>query len=231
MDLNVVIAIPTGGNVTAGTLWSVANTVACFCQATYEGGRKDVEVVEVSGSILPDVRHRLVAEAMHREATHLLWWDSDIVAPFDCIQRLLRHNLPVVACNYPRRAGLPTIPTAYVDGEDYTGPLYTPDDADGLVEVSHAGMGLMLTDMRVYDAVDMPFFCFQHTPGTPRVIGEDVYFCRKLREAGIPVMVDQVLSRGIEHVGEIHYTHTMANASRDAAKTAPPVLRERSDAA
>jgi hypothetical protein len=211
-NLRVAICVP-GERWLAGFGQCVANVVRTFCEARYEGGTKTCEVFGVSGSILPDVRMRCVAEAYKWGATHVLFLDDDMIVPWDTVGALLRHNVSIVAANYVRRDETGT-PTAFgLDGQ----PLHTPEGAEGLVEVAHAGMGCMLVDMRVFDSLDLPYFMFEPTADNAGTIGEDVYFCRKARAAGFPVYVDQRLSRKVGHIGQFVFTHALADAARATA--------------
>ena len=169
-----------------------------------------VDVEFVQSSILPEARARLVARGYSREATHLVWIDSDMKFPADVIARLLNHNKPVVACNYPRK-NMEAKPTAYIDDDGYVGPVWTGDNATGLQEVAHCGFGVMLTDMRVYDQLNLPYFSFEPMPpDNVKTLGEDVYFCRKLKDAGIPIFIDHDLSKQIAHIGSFEYTNALS---------------------
>jgi hypothetical protein len=178
-----------------------------FCLSPYNGGTREVEMFSVSGSILPDIRHVCVAEAVKWDATHMLFLDDDMHFPRDTLHRMLKHNLPVVGVNYVRRT-FPCIPTAYA--KDRSGPVYTHISSGGLEEVSHAGTGCMLIDMRVFDTIDLPYFELRPEPGKIKPMGEDVFFCRKLEEAKIPVFIDHDLSKEIGHYGEMCYIHALA---------------------
>jgi hypothetical protein len=195
-DLRLAVCVPSHGGWRAGFGQSLANLAAHFIASRYERGRKDIEVFCVSGSILPDVRHKLAAHALQWDATHLLWLDSDMLFPRDAANRLLSHNVPVIAANYVRHT-IPHLPTAY-DGA----ALPSRRDDEGLRPVSHAGMGVMLTDARVFDLLDLPYFHFECCGDEPGLMGEDVWFCRKLRDVGITPFVDLGLSRRIYHIGE-----------------------------
>ena len=202
-DIKIAVLVPSHGEWKAGFGHALSNMVANFCNAKYEGGNKSIEVVNVNGSILPDVRHRLVAEAFKMDATHALWLDADMTFPRDTLQCLLRHNVPVVGVNYPRRQR-PVIPTAHL-GNENGGILYTEPGDNGLVEVKHLGGGVKLVDLRVYDGFR----------------GEDVYFCEKVKAAGIPIFCDQELSQHIGHIGEYIYTQADALAAREEARLRP----------
>jgi hypothetical protein len=180
-----------------------------FALAPYDGV-KDVQISSVKGPILPEVRRRLVSQAFAMEATHILWVDSDMEFPADVIARFLNHNLAVVAANYPRK-NLEARPTAYIDSPDFVGPVWTMDTSTGLQKVTVAGMGLMLTDMRVFEKIQLPFFAFEpQKPDFVRDTGEDVYFCRELYKAGIPIHIDHDLSKQVSHVGEFKYTNFLS---------------------
>lgn len=205
-DLRIAVCVP-GDRWHSGFGYDLTNALICFANSRYMGGKKEVEVFSVTGSILPEVRTRLVAQAAEWGATHMLFLDDDMRFPRDVIQCLIRHNLPVVGANYSRRTH-PIFTTAYT--LDKSGPLLTrPEDRD-LVEVSHLGTGCVLIDMRVFEMISLPFFAFQYDETGKMCQGEDVYFCHKLAEAGIPCYVDQELSQMVKHLGEWEFDHRQA---------------------
>ncbi len=173
-------------------------------------GEKSIEVTFVGSSLLPEGRARLVSRGYDMEATHILWLDSDMKFPADVVARLLNHNKPVVAANYPRK-NMEARPTAYLDSEDYVGPVWTGDKAEGLQQVTYCGMGVMLCDMRVFDALNLPFFAMEpQPPDFVKTVGEDVYFCKKLGDAGIEIFIDHDLSKQVAHIGEFEYTNFLS---------------------
>lgn len=217
MDFRVAVCVPSNGQWTAKTAWCVAKMVDCFNNVEYADGTKEIEVVSATGSMLPEVRSKALAKAWKWGATHILWVDSDMFFPHDTLQQLLKHGKLVVAGNYVRR-GLPTVPTAYTENDDYVGPCFTKEDSTGLEKVRHCGMGLMLTHIDVYDVIDLPYWNF--TPIPPHNVvwqGEDVHFCKKLGEAGIDIWIDHDVSKLVEHVGLMPFTHQMADASASAS--------------
>ena len=234
--IRLAICIPTYGDTKAKFTLSLAMALIHLgdCNITDEnGGKLDVEseVFMVSCSMLTESRHRLVAEALVWGATHMLWLDADHVFPPDAFPRLLAHNLDVVGCNYARRC-MPTAPTACKivtseDGEDNKNLIYTTEDKalDALVEeVDHMGFGVCLINMRVFDMLQthadkdaadgsgnfLPLFKFEEIPGKIGMIGEDVFFFRKLRDAGARIYVDHGLSWEVGHIHEYIYTNAHA---------------------
>ncbi|MGZ8347406.1 MAG: hypothetical protein ACXWUP_09880 [Allosphingosinicella sp.] len=167
--LKIAICIPVYGMTHAKFTQSLASLIIHSLGADVrEAGdapvRLELETFMVSCSMLTESRHRLVAEALVWEADHMLWLDADHVFPPDALLRLLAHGLPAVGCNYPRRFA-PTAPTAAVatdeEGQPGSPPgachlLYTTGEKAeaGLIEpVAHLGFGLLLLDMRVFDAL------------------------------------------------------------------------------
>jgi hypothetical protein len=207
--LNILIVVPVHGNVTSGFAWSLARAMAHFTALKYDGDKK-IDVTFVESSLLPEGRARLVARGYDMEATHLMWFDSDMKFPADTITRLLNHNMSVVAANYPRK-NIEAKPTAYRDDEGGVGPVWSGETASGTQQVAYCGMGVMLVDMKVFDSLELPFFAIQpQPPDNVKHIGEDVYFCKKLAEAGIPIFIDHDLSKQVAHIGKFEYTNALS---------------------
>lgn len=209
-DLRIAVCVP-GDRWKAGFGFSVSNMIAHFALSKYEAGEHDIQLISVSGSMLAQIRTELVVRAMKYDATHMLFLDDDMEFPPDLLNKLIRHNVPVVGCNYSRRV-LPPMPTAWgLDDE----PVFTDDKASGLQEVLHLGTGAMLIDMRVFDLLReklgedaAPLFDFtwkKKEDGKPYLEGEDVFFCHKLRSVGVPIFVDHDASKGVIHLGEFKF--------------------------
>lgn len=235
--IRLAILIPCYGDTKAKFTLSLAEALIHFheCNLLDEAGEKieiEAEVFMVSCSMLTESRHRLAAEALVWGATHMLWLDADHVFPAYTIPRLLAHNLDVVGANYARRCS-PTAPTASKkttddEGKDYKNLVYTTEEkalANEIEEVDHMGFGVCMINMRVFDMLQvkadedgdgnfMPLFKFEDIPGKFGVIGEDVYFFRKLREAGAKIYVDHGLSWEVGHLHDFIYTNQHANAQK-----------------
>ncbi|NCC53832.1 MAG: hypothetical protein EOM20_21870 [Spartobacteria bacterium] len=63
-----------------------------------------------------------------------------------------------------------------------------------LVEIDATGTGCILINMDVCDVLDPPWFKF--TTVRDRPVGEDIYFCSKVREAGLKIAVDTSIEVG-----------------------------------
>lgn len=201
--LRVAICIPCQDTVMAGFALDLARLTG-YLTVTHT-------ILQSRGTILPQQRATLVKAAQSWGATHVLWLDSDMRFPSDTLDRLLAHEEPIVAANYPTRRP-PILPTA--EHRDH-GLLFTGPDSDGLVEVSHVGMGVMLVDMQVYARMREPWFQLGFTPKDSSYIGEDVFFLRRARADGYRTLIDQGLSREVRHVGEMEFRAEHANVTRD----------------
>lgn len=213
----VAIGMPCGDQVSASFALDLAKLVG------YQA-KTDVETVllQAKGTLLPQQRSALVQAAMDAQATHLLWLDSDMRFPKDALTRMLRHNVPIVAANYPMRRH-PILPVAQRHAE---GHLFTTPSDTGLVAVDACGMGVMLVQMAVYHALPKPWFVLGYNRAEDGYVGEDYYFCQQARSKGFPVAVDQALSQEVQHLGELAYTHAHAEQTRSYLREPVGALSE-----
>lgn len=228
--MKLAICIPCYGNPEAAFVQSLLNMVNHFTNAEAVGpdGPIDIEweTFIVGTSMLTESRHRLVGEALAWGADYMLCLDADHTFPPDTFMRLWSANKPVIGCNYARRA-TPTAPTA---AQIESGLLYTTKEKAeaGLVEqCRHLGFGVLLIDMRIFDVLQahaetkgeksfLPLFLFQPTEDKVGMIGEDVFFFAKLKEAGIVPWVDHGLSWEVGHIAKATFTNAHACAEREA---------------
>lgn len=153
--------------------------------------KPEIEVFMFSSSMLTFSRSRLAELAMNWGADYILWLDDDHVFPSDTLARLLSRSQPVVAVNYMVRSSKRR-PSAVKD----RAPLYSTKEAPEIEEVESVGLGIFLVNTRVIRALKPPLF----ETDLMKNVGEDVFFCRKLREAGTPILVDHKLSLECQHL-------------------------------
>lgn len=198
--MKVAILTPAQDTVSSGYAYDLARLM---------GSNSGLLIFQSRGTIIPEQRATLAKAAMEAGATHLLWIDSDMRFPKDSLQRLLDHNESIVGTNYSTRRP-PYSPTS----ETKDGYLYESPELDGLAEVTHCGMGLMLVDVEVMKKMGQPYFALGFNPTDKRYVGEDFFFCKKARDNGFKVYVDQTLSREVRHIGEVEFRYEHANLSR-----------------
>jgi hypothetical protein len=215
-ELRILVCTPVhGDSVKRGYAHSVAQSMAFFAQVESDVP-KQIDIAMVYSSNLAENRHVLVSKAFQFEATHILFWDSDIKAPPDCIVRLVNHHLPIVAINYAKKEP-EARPTAYIDSDTYTGPCWTQEQHTGLQEVSSCGFGLMLIETGILEAIPTPLFQFtQAGPEGIKTETEDVFFCRKMRDAGHHILIDHDLSKRCAHLGDWEYLTSHSDIAQAA---------------
>jgi hypothetical protein len=118
-------------------------------------------------------REQFLAGAIERQATHVLWLDTDMTFPPDTAIRLAQHDKPVVSCQYVMR--------------------HTST-------VTDQGMGVMLMSTSIVKDLLRPWFCHGRN-AAGQDVGEDIGFCRALRASGYEIHIDRELSQEIGHVG------------------------------
>lgn len=203
----VMIAVPSGDHVCTGFAHDLAQMVG---QTVFNNPEIELRLVFNKGTLLQSQRTGLVYDALTNDCTHILWLDSDMRFPTHTIRDLIAWGQPIVGCNYATRR-FPIKPTAMLDRETKL-RLYTEPDSTGLVEVLGLGFGCVLMDLDVFRYVPQPWFNVEWHEDHFK--GEDLYFCDKVRNSGIPVLVDQGLSQHIRHEGSWDYSHDHALAQR-----------------
>jgi hypothetical protein len=130
---------------------------------------------------IDQARNDLVAEVLDRPgATHVLFLDDDMVWPANLLVKLLGHNVPVVGATYFTRTPPHDVVCGDLDGTTARNWQRLPV---GLEEVGWVGAGALLVEVAVLQRMREDWF---HS----NQCGEDVQFCRRLRDMGIPVYVD-----------------------------------------
>jgi hypothetical protein len=212
--MKIAICTPHYGDVTAEFAFSLAKLVGRTAQTQIDfNGQVVLPTIELfmrSSSIVSQLRNILVRDALDWGANYLLWLDADQKFPDEALLRLLTLNLPAVGVNYPRRVP-PHRPTA--TGLDGSLVWTTEQRArDGVVEqVLSLGFGCCLLDMTIFDALHRqaltegetgmwPLFDVEMLGDGTEIVGEDVFFFRRLNRAGIALHLDHALSWSVGHV-------------------------------
>jgi hypothetical protein len=211
----IAVCVPTRDLTAAEFTHSLVKMVGRFC--THFVGKGQAEIIELFdlGTLLPEMRNTLARKAIEMEATHILWLDSDMIFPEDMIERLYQHGKPIVAASYSQRKE-PAKPVAAKDAVW----VYTEENSSGIEKVDFVGMGAMLVETAVYEAMDEPWHCLGWNEAKGTIVGEDVYFCRKAAEIGAETWIDHDLSKEIGHIGYRTFTY------RDALEARPALLEK-----
>lgn len=172
-----------------------ASLVGLVRQLSISGADFDINIMQ-GASILPRARQLAIGWARSINATHLLCIDDDMQFPKDIAKRLLAHDKDIVACNYVSKV----TQRALIHGLD--GQLLTSEGASGLEEVGWVGFGMVLIRIACLDQIAPPFFEQIWNPERQDFIGEDFYFCKKVREHGVQIYCDHDASQKIGHIGD-----------------------------
>jgi len=154
--------------------------------------RPDFTFIPKTSGHIDDLRNDIVEEAQIRGVTHLIMQDVDMIYHPKTIPSLLAHNLPVVgALSFRRYPPFDGIMLRLRTEDGITGYESVDDWEDGeIVEVDATGTGCILFNMEVFKKIPYPWFQFYKEPTTGAVVGEDIGFCQKLKEAGYKIFVD-----------------------------------------
>ena len=212
----LIIAIPSGQE------WSADFGMALVFMTNYLASKPEINgkvtqmrVHNKRGSILPNMRQKLVEQALEGGATHLLFLDSDQTFPADLVHRLMEHKKLVVAANIATKS----FPANFTARKEGNVQVYTGPDSHGLERVWRVGTGVMLLDLRLFKRDGMqerPWFSPHWNEETQDYVGEDWAFCERLEAAGVPIYIDHDVSREIGHVGKFEYTYDLVEGLKDA---------------
>lgn len=207
--VKIAVGIPSHHEWAAdfGMSLAVMMSYAAQVQLAPDVKSQQVQVINVKGSILPQLRENIVLSAEKIKADYLLFVDADMVFPRDTLHRLYGHKQLVVACNCATKS-IPSRPTARKFKEDDVGgePVYSTGRV-GLEKVWRVGTGVMLINMSVFKQIPRPWFSISWDDEKKDYVGEDWSLCAKIEAAKIPLMIDHGLSQQIGHCGHLMYLH------------------------
>jgi hypothetical protein len=210
MSRSVAILVPARDTVMTSFAYDLARAMS-FHTATTDDR---VLLYTSHGTLIASQRMELARQALEEKADYLLWLDSDMRFPRETIGHLMLRDKPIVAANYATRR-MPVKPVAMMDNDGEIGRVYTAPDSEGLQPVDYIGMGVMMVKREVFEKVEAPWFAIPYSTIGNHYIGEDVFFCRKAREAGYEVLVDHDLSHQVKHIGTFEYSHEGAWAMKE----------------
>jgi hypothetical protein len=190
--MSISICIPSKDEVHVGFAKCLANLTAYLTKHNI-----DFDVNFLLGSVIADQRNQLVKVSKSQGHKWILWLDSDMHFPKDVAQRLLDHNLDIVAGAYSTRRQ-PQRSVAFTDRYNLDKRLTAKT---GVHPVYAVGMGCMLTNIKVFDALPEPWFTHSWDTTTNTLTGEDIYFCKTLIDNSWEINVDADLSQELAHFG------------------------------
>jgi GT2 family glycosyltransferase len=187
--MKVFIAVPTYESIQPETFKSIYGLDKCghWCVFDYSMGY-DVATA----------RNNIARQAKSEQADFVLMVDNDVALPGDALRNLLEEPMDVCLGFYAHRwqnvfDGRTNI--CRLGEFNYT-DMYTSDQMKALREsgvkrekVHGGGMGCALIRTTVFDRIAFPWFSWTHYQDG-NVLGEDLNFCERCREAEIPIYAD-----------------------------------------
>jgi len=192
----IVIGVPVGKNYTIDV------RTAAYCSA--EAMRPGVRWGYVSSREAGVGRSTFAYNALKNpDVTHLYFMDADVVPPNGTLQRLLDHDLPIVAGIYPMNVDRPCWSFKYSDGWVRRCNALPSEP----VQVSAVGGSTLLVKREVFEKVERPWFKIVYKAveddGRAYDEGEDEYFSRIVQEAGFDIVIDPTIICKHYNYGEI----------------------------
>ena len=201
--MRVAICIPARGQMEVTTAFDLT------MMAAYMAGKKniDLNVYTSQGTLIFDQRNSLVRTAVEEKCDYILFIDADMRFPKTTLERLLAHKKDIIGVNATTRM-MPPSPTAKniqinEDGSVDWLAVYSNKEK-GISKVDAIGCGVMLIKTSCLKDIPQPYFYFEQLL-KGKLLGEDIYFCIKAKDAGIDTWVDHDLSMEIGHVGSYTY--------------------------
>lgn len=138
-------------------------------------------------------RNNAVKEALESNCEYIFFIDHDNILPSNLLIKLLEYNVPVVGALYFERK-YPHLPLIYTFEQDFQTVRVEYNYPKGLVRCDVIGLGCSLFKMEVFKQMPEPWFCYEYKD---RVWGtEDIAFFHKLKEVGVPVLIDTINTVG-----------------------------------
>lgn len=158
------------------------------------------------GSLVYAARENLCDKAIEEGFDYILWLDSDMTFEPDIMEKLLADDKDFVTGIYFTRK-LPWRPVLFKEldaggfGEPPKSEFYMEYPINDLFEIEGCGFGAVLMKTEVAEKIIRKF----HTAFTPMLgAGEDVAFCIRAKELGIPMYCDSRVKLG-------HITRVVSN--------------------
>lgn len=200
--MKITLAVCTNRGVKPKTVGSLLDLVA------HTQGVDFHILVAERGYTISENRNYCVVQAQKNGSDYLFFVDDDMLFPADTLTRLLAHNKEVIGVNSYSRC-LP--PSSTVGLMDSKGKYMHPDKhtawemvvPSGLFKAYFVGAGVLLIDMKVFSAIESPYFEFTYDTNGQVVNGEDGTFCAKVQQARMDVWCDGSIPIG--HIGEYTY--------------------------
>jgi GT2 family glycosyltransferase len=191
--MKILVAVPTYESIQPETFKSIYGLDKCGHNVVFDFQR---------GYDCATARNNIAKEAIAEEADYVLMVDNDVILPSDTLRNLLETQTDVCLGYYLTRWGNQSDSRVVIfkDGEYNYSTYYNRDELQALrnkgvfrEKVHGGGFGCALVRTDVFKRIAFPWFKFTiYEDGSN--LGEDLNFCERCKEAGIPIIVDTRVS-------------------------------------
>ena len=198
----ILIAVPTFENIFPDTYKSIWDL---------DKGGNEVDFEFVRGYDCATARNRIVSKALDGGYGWVLMVDNDVVLPKDALVNLLDEPVDVCLGYYAHRDADNiyrghTCVCKYADPNNYGFPYfdypleseYTAEEMRQLkqegkkkIQIHGGGMGCALIRTSRLRKLEYPWYDWVNYADSKRgMLSEDLYFCEKCKQAGVPIYTD-----------------------------------------
>lgn len=213
--MHITIGMPVYGNVPAESFGSITNFIfECVGQRKF-----NFDFTTVLHLPVDLARNKIVANLINNKPSdYLLFIDSDMIVPSNLVQRLLDIDADIASALCFKKWP-PHYPCIYkFDGENFKSIEDYPTNK--IIEVDGVGMACCLIKRKVFETIKQPWFSFKEIVDQEKkviyVLGEDLVFCKKVKDNNFSIKVDTRLVCG--HVGGIIDEKTFKGVSAYGSK-------------
>jgi len=193
--VKILIAMPTGGSIHH---WTVDSVIELVSYSTTSELNTNYKFFHGSmGRLTIGYAREVIAEyALDAGMDYILWIDDDMMFHTNVFERLIRHNVDIVAALAFMRVA-PFTPVMWKANETkdnkITFETITEYKKGELKKVDAVGFGVCLTRVGILKKIPKPWF-MSHIP-----LGEDIYFTYKCKANGFQPYMD--CSTVVKHIG------------------------------
>lgn len=204
--MKILVAVPTFETITPDTFKSIFNMNKDGHEVIFDF---------VRGYDCATARNNIAQMGLNIGADYVLMVDNDVTIPANALPQLLDDPKDVTLGYYAHRdtnnrySGRTCICRLYQpDGELYFNyPLeseYTADEMHGMeasgkykVQIHGGGMGCAFIKTDIFRKLSYPWYDWVNYGDAHRgMLSEDLYFCEKCKQAGIPIYTDTRVACG-----------------------------------
>lgn len=187
--IGLVIGMPSRG-LKVGFHWAIYNWMINFPLNTHRAFYFLID------KPIDQARNALVKHAINAKAKYIWFLDDDVQCPPNVVRRLMYDleqaddDVAVAMGIYPSKE-IPAEPMIF--NGDGVGAFWKWKKGE-VFEVSGGGTGCMMIKTEIFQHIPEPWFKTVDEPAThevnKNVMTDDLYFCRKVREAGYKLIAD-----------------------------------------